>query len=52
MNIEHFLLTLDGYTNIGYREGARSLIGITSNALRNLEKARSKDELFVGNITR
>lgn len=48
----HLLFILDEYTDVEYQEGARTLMGIASDALRKPEKARPKDELSVGGMTR
>lgn len=48
----HYLFILDEYTDVESQEGARDLLEIAGDALRNPEKARPEDELFIGEMTR
>ena len=52
MDLIHLFFIVDEYTDVESHEEARNMMEIASDALRNPEKARPKDEIVIGEMTR
>jgi hypothetical protein len=52
MDLIHLFFIVDEYTDVESHEEARAMMEIASDALRNPEKARPKDEIVIGEMTR
>jgi len=52
MDLIHLFFIVDEYTDVESHEEARNMMKIASDALRHPEKARPKDEIVIGEMTR
>ena len=52
MDLIHLFFIVDEHTDVESHEEARVVMEIASDALRNPEKARPKDEIVIGEMTR
>lgn len=52
MDLIYLFFIVDEYNNVEYYEKARNMMKIASDALRDPEKVRPKNEIVIGEMTR